>query len=155
MKLPVSVLFSAVLLSSCGPGVNTVAQSFGNAASFTGQSGSYATLSVPSSLTTLPSVFTIEGFVFFRSLANSNSAVFIWGPTNNGPWVMMAVTSTGSLVAGFPISACATQAMGMTSPGRILINTKYHLAAAHDGSSISIFINGVKESSVSMIGGAC
>lgn len=148
-----SLCLLTLFISACGPGTLISLNGFGNAISFSGTTGSYVNINYPSN-TSMPAVFTLEAFVYFRSFSNSENVVYFWGPPMGGSSsLFLAVDNSGKVQGGYPSTTCTGVGI-ITSSSSIAVNTKYHLAVTHNGSVPVLYINGVKDSTAVISNGS-
>jgi hypothetical protein len=94
--------------------------------------------------------FTVEVWVYFEALPSESSLLTKWnagGTAGTNQWILYIADSTPSFVW----STDGSSGIGVTGPN-LALNSWHHLAAVRNGSSITLYVNGVPGTSGSVSG---
>ena len=134
-----------------GAQISTSQSKFGGSSlSLNGASGTYITTTNTSEFVFGSDPFTIEAFVR-PAVAMDTAIAANWRGVSAADCAWNLMTTAGRNVA-FSYGVGSSN-IRLTSTGTIALNTWTHVAVARDGTNLRIFINGVLDSTHSLVGG--
>ncbi len=136
--------------------VTAASPATGNALDFPGVNNNVSIPSAAANLINTPA-FTVQAWIYPRS--NTAQQIILFkgqGCTNWGSWFLgiggsEVLTDAGKLVFGIR-TANTSAAAYVKSPTVIEINAWTHVAATYDGTSMKLYLNGVKADSIATTG---